>query len=390
MDSFIVFEFNNNILSPIGMIDDFVNLMFSKYATDTGDFELTIPYSQSKFDLVKRSDDMEKVILLEDNVAGICQKVNPIIDTDGRKIIIQGTLANGLLDNYCVGKVERLITATTSPQDLLNFPLSLQYIIAHPASNISGGLWGGIVYSLPSDYADASWEFVNGYSGGRCTFNKYIQNCIRQLDKMYSVDFNVNTNKFDLIIRTPQNRTVNQNVNAPVILSTKFGDILSSQYYLNSKDYKNIVVAYALINNEYYEQVVTYDSIEQLDSFPSVKKRVAYCEIAGVDWFDEQGDVISQEDIAGLLKQKGKEQLYDFALVSEYKCKFSQRTTFTFGVDYFLGDKITIQDTELGLVLDAEITGYTKTRSINGESFEPIVGIPQPTLTQMLKRKGIM
>lgn len=389
MDSFIIFEILiDRGIKPIGMIDNYISLMYTKYATDTGSFELHIPYSREVFDLVKRNDEMEKLILLEDNIVGICHKLNPVINLDKMELAIQGSLANGLLDNYCVGKVERLKTATESPQDLLNFPVSLQYIIQHPQNNISGGLWDAISYSLPSDYYDSTWDFTDGYLGGQCTFERYIQNCVRLLNKIYSVDYNKQNNNFDLVLKSPVDRTINQNINPAIVLSTNFGDFLSSEYVFNSKDYKNIVVAFTNVNDSYYEQVVTYDDMP--NNFPQEKKRVAYCEIADISGLDEQGQELSQEDILGLLRQKGKSELYNFALVSEYKCKLSQDTRFKYGIDYFLGDKITIQDSELGLILDVEISGYTKTKSISGDNFEPIIGIPQPTLTQVLKRKGLM
>lgn len=391
MKSFIVFMMDNfGLIKPVGIIDDYICLMFTKYATDTGSFELQVPFSKSVLSFVKRYYDMEKLILLEDNIVGICHKVNPSITQDERTITIQGSLANGLLDNYCVGKIERLKTATSSPQNILNFPLSLRYVLQNVPDNISGGIWDKIRYTLPSDYTDSSWVFADGYIGGRCSYEKYIQNCVRQLNKCYSLDFDVNDKAFDLNIYTPANRTVNQNTNLQVIISTNLGDILSSQYYLNSKDYKNIVVAYANLEDEYVEQVVTYDSIEEAYDFPNVKKRVAYVEIGDISKYDEQGNELSAEDIAGLLKQKGKQELYNLALVSEYSCKFSEKTTFAFGTDYFLGDKVTIQDDEFNLVLDAEITGYTKTFSGDGEVFEPIIGVPQPSLTRMLKMKGVI
>lgn len=392
MDNFIVFEMteNSDTLTPIGIVENYISLMYTKYAADTGSFELCLPYSQNILDLVKRTNELERFILFDDNIIGICQKVNPIIDVDERKIMVQGCLANGILDNYSVAKIERLKTAASSPQNLLNFPLSLQYVFQNFPDNISGGIWSGINYNLPSDYQDQTWDFADGYIGGRCSYEYYIKNCVRQLDKCYSLDFNIANNNFDLNIYSPKDRTVNQNQNSPAIISTKFGDILSSQYYLNTKNYKNIIVAYAIIADRYYEQIVTYDDIEILPSYPMEKRKVAYVEIIDVSNADEDGNELSEQDILGLLKQKGKEELYEYALISEYNCKLNQNTKFKLGIDFDLGDKITIQDSEMDLLLDAKITGYTKTKSLNGETFEPIVGIPQPTLTQMLKRKGVI
>ena len=390
MDKFIVFEVVvGEAINPIGIIENYISLMYTKYSTDTGSFELFIPYSQDVLNLVKRENDMEKLILLDEKIVGICQKINPQVDSTDKRICIQGTLIEGIMDNYCTGLISRYKTATSLPQNLLNFPLSLQYVLNVVAPNISGGFWSEIDYELPTDYTDQSWSFADGYVGGRCSINKYIQNAIRQLNKCYSLDFQ-DDYSFKLNIYTPKNRTINQSVNSPVIISTKFGDILSSSYSFNSKDYKNIIVAYTTINDVYYEQVVTYDDIEPIVNYPDEKKRVAYVEIVDITSEDDEGNELTEQDILGLLKQKGKEELYNFAFVSEYSCSLNQNTNFKLGVDYNLGDKITIQDKELDMLLDAEITGYTVTKSAAGETFEPIIGIPQPTLTQMLKRKGVI
>ena len=392
MDNFIVFEVLSNRVVPIGIIENFVSLMYTDYYNDTGSFELEIPFSTTSFNLLKRSNDKEKLILLDNRfsvpVFGICHKVCPQNSTDKKTISVQGTLIEGLLDNYSVGKIERLKTASTSPQNLLNFPLSLQYELQNLPDNISGDFWSGITYNLPSDYQDSSWEFPDGFLGGQCTFNDYIGECSRQLKKGYCLEYNKQAENFALKLYSPKDRTLSQQTNSPVLISTQFGDVISSQYYLNSKNYKNIIVAHTTLDDTYYEQVVTYD--DMTSAYPTEKKRVAYKDIVEVTQYDESGQELSSDDINGLLRQFGKKYLYEAELCSEYSCKLSQDTKYKYRVDYQLGDKITIQDTELGVIIDACVSGCAVTISRSINTFEPIIGVSQPSLTRILKQKGMV
>lgn len=385
----LVLQMGSSELTPIGMINEYSAVMYTVYFSDTGSFEIQLPYTDNEtLEMLQRYDDCEKLIAFEDGNVGICHKVQPIYKEDEKVISIRGEMGVGILENYAVDKVQRLPSATTSPQNLLNFPLSLQYILSQIPVEMSDGIWSGINYQLPTNYQDSSWVMTDGYSGGMCSVNKYIQNNIRQLGKGYSVKYNQNTGKLDLNLVSPINRSLSQFVVAPVVVSSEFGDIISSEYYMNSVNYKNVIVAYTTINETEYREIVTYDNMSS--SYPMYKRRIMYKEVTDISGYDEQGEELSEADIRSLLRQKGKEILYEQALISEYTCQLSQGCTFKLGTDYNVGDKISVIDKNLNTTLEASITGYNYTLSEAGEVYEPIIGIPQPSLTRILKEKGVI
>ena len=385
----IVLAMNSSGLVPIGIVREYSSIMYTAYFNDTGSCDIQIPYTDKEtLNLLQRDDDCEKLLAFPDGTVCICHKVQPIVKENDKSIIIKGELGTGILENYVTDVVQRIPSAVSSPENLLNFPLSLQYILSQIPSDISQGIWSGINYQLPTDYQDTSWVLQDGYTGGRCSINKYVQSNIRQLGKGYDVKYNQITGKLDLRLVSPINRSLSQSSVPPVVVSSELGDIVSSEYYMNSLNYKNIIVAYTTIDNKEYKEIVTYDNMGL--NYPMYKKRVMYKEISDISGYDLEGNPLSESDIRSLLRQKGKEILYEQALVSEYTCKLSEECTFKLGSDYNVGDKIGVIDKNLDVILEANVTGYNYTLSQAGEFYEPIIGIPQPSLTRILKEKGVI
>lgn len=382
----IVYEMGATTISPIGILQEYTSLSYSPCFDDVGIFELSIPFSVEAMNLVSRQDNCEKLILIEDGICGICQKVQLSQSPTSKSIKIKGQLAEGLLDNFAI------------PQQIIDIPSSsataqdIQDVVRAEAQrnwSAADGTWWRAVEPLVHT-TDDSYKLMDGYNGGRCSGTRYVRDFCMLCDKGYSVRYDDTDSRFKFQFLSYKDRTMSQNTNPPVLISTNLGSLYSSKFVLNSQNWKNIVFAVATYNYNGSEHTtelpVTYDEYGSVSSIPRKDRRAAYAEV------DLTAETISSvSDIPKRIRREAKKILYDYALVKSYGCEInSTDNSFIFGVDYFLGDKVTVYDEQLQLQIDAQIKEYTKTYSSSGMKFEPVFGFSQPTLNKILKQKGVI
>ena len=152
-------------------------------------------------------------------------------------------------------------------------------------------------------------------------------------------------------------RTVEQNVVDPVEFSTDLEDILSSSYYTNNQDEKSV----ALVMGE-GEGASRKSKISGDNTTKGFGRRELY-----VDARDIQSESVNEDGTTTTLTPTE----YDAALVNRGDDKLAEcKTTETFeaqirvfgdvqyefGKDYQKGDKVTVRDRQLNVVVSARIT----------------------------------
>jgi len=113
-----------------------------------------------------------------------------------------------------------------------------------------------------------------------------------------------------------------------------------------------------------------------------------------VDARDLQSDAdpenpLAPEEYRELLVTRGTEKLAENQLVQSFSAEVrTNNPTYEYGVDFFLGDTITVTDERLGVSVDAVVQGIERSVSRSGESMSLILGYSQPTLHERLRRKA--
>ena len=152
-------------------------------------------------------------------------------------------------------------------------------------------------------------------------------------------------------------RTIEQSEVDPVEFSTDLEDILSSSYYTNSQDEKNVVFVQG--EDDGTSRVSQVSGNNELEGF---NRKELY-----VDARDIQSESVNEDGTTTTLTSEE----YDAALVNRGDDKLAEcKTTETFeaqirvfgdvqyefGKDYQKGDKVTVRDKQLGVVVSARIT----------------------------------
>lgn len=98
---------------------------------------------------------------------------------------------------------------------------------------------------------------------------------------------------------------------------------------------------------------------------------------------------ITDEKYEAQLQERGTSELIKRALVEgfEFTLNSTNPSSFVFGTDYLLGDRITVKDTELGIQVSTDVTEAKETWDNTGYGLVLSLGTTAPTITQLIRRK---
>ena len=173
-----------------------------------------------------------------------------------------------------------------------------------------------------------------------------------------------------------------------VVFSTDLDDILSSSYYTNDQDKKTTAYVAGEGEGEDRKYIVSGDNAS-----PGFLRRELY-----VDARDLQSEVfnpedgssttINEDDYRDMLNDRGKEKLAQNTITESFEAKMRVvgDIQYRYGVDYFKGDKVLVQDTELGIQVVATISEVSENYD---DEYELMItfGYEYPTLIQKIKKQ---
>lgn len=337
---------------------------------------------------------------------GVMGKVdNAKKESDGefdRTIVLSGRLMPYIMD-------KRVING------LHNFNGNSATVILNLAKEMfSDDDWGSdrwIHFNYNTNVSSGAVSQVNAQQTGGTMFN-FIQPLLQQdsmgIDILPRIEQKhetsaggilTNISQWDFVLFQGKDRTANNtDGNKPVIFSQSFNNIERSGYEVDSTDYCNI--AYVAGEGEGSERV--WREVEK-SGLPELAIGFEYSGFLRQELFVDARDLqketedktYTDTEYNALLDQRGQDNLLESDVKQSYDATLIvSDSRYTYGREnednYYKGDIVTVRDNELGLDIDAIVTGIT--RSVQGvQEFTDIeVGYRSMTVNQKLKRKGVI
>lgn len=209
----------------------------------------------------------------------------------------------------------------------------------------------------------------------------YMGDTIVQISKMYvagghPVGWNVFINdsftQYVMDTYKATNRSINQLLLPPVVFSEDFGNIKNAIYNKNNKEWRN--VAYMNWNNGTTDQSTAVGNTKPFPTVGYNRKEILI----------DSTKKTSNEVIA-----EGRSELNKRLMVESFNAEIinNSNTMSTYGVDWFLGDIVTIQSKELQVSVDAQITEIQETYASGEYTLEATFNEGQPNLIQLIKQE---
>ena len=362
-----VYKIDNETFDAIGQINAYTSLMWPDKYNGYTSFELHVPVTQENSILIKKGN----VLWCGDNNAAVIEIIKADTDKDGQKTFtVKGRTLEVLLTRRiiwgtynCVNKYSSTVMYEIVNNQCVNPSSPFRKIpfleCAEDKQNgkkISFQRTGGEVYdALTSIATDA--------------------------DLGFDVLFRPEEKKFIFQVTEGVDRTNS------VIFSTDLEDILTSSYYTNDQDIKTL--AYVAGEGEGADRKYIISGDNDSRGF---ERRELYVDARDLQTqiADDDGNIttITDEEYNNLLNDRGAGKLAECITVETFEAKMRVigDIQYVYGVDYTKGDKVLIQDVELGVQVVARITEVSE--NIDDE-YELLMtfGYEYPTLIQKVKQQ---
>ena len=360
----IVYRITDDIFEPIGEVDDFTSLIWPRNYNSYSEFQMSAPLIERNKELLKKDYYLYK----KDDTLMKIQIVDQTISDDGEKTFkIKGRSLEELLttrvvwaDTYTKTDVASTVICDLVNNNCVNPTLTrrkIPYLSLDTdpllGDTITSQLTGSLIYKAVNDIAT-------------------------EQDLGIRIVFDPTALTFKMQIYKGTDRTINQSVVDPVMFDTDLEDILKSEYYINLEDTNNVGWTEGQEISGVRFNVISGD-----DTLVGLARREDYIDASSVST-----DNLDNAGYLNALKQYGAEYLQNTAETETFEAtiRTDNNKQHVFNQDYFLGDKVTITDNDLGVTIDARITAveedYDDTYSLN-----LTFGYGYPTLVQKLNKR---
>lgn len=369
-----VFKLDNNIFEPIGGINKFTSLIwpnkFNGYAT----FELCAPITSENKTLIKKNN----ILWCGGDNAAKIEIIQFDIDDKGEKIFkVKGRTLEHIL-------ASRIIWGTYNCTN--KFSSTAMYEIVK-ANCISPSYSLRKIPFLECAEDEEIGKLISFQKTGGEVYDS-IESIAKDADLGFDILFRPKERKLIFKVTEGIDRTIalqeNEESNL-VIFSTELEDILSSSYYTNNQDEKTL--AYVAGEGEGSERSHIISGNNASSGF---ERKELY-----VDARDVQSEVLEDNGTTSqmtpheyneLLNDRGIEKLAECNSIETFEAKMRTDGQYIYGVDYFKGDVVVVEDAELGLKVAAKITEVIENFDDEYE-LEIVFGYSYPTLIQKIKRQ---
>lgn len=155
-----------------------------------------------------------------------------------------------------------------------------------------------------------------------------------------------------------KDRSYSQSENPYVIFSPKFDNLLSGNYIESKAAWKNVT----LVGGEGEGTERRYTAVGNVSG---LKRRETFTDARDISSTTEDGGTISSDEYISLLRQRGKEKLSENIDVMSFEGEAEMTQMFRYGVDFFNGDVVQLED-EYGHEVTARITEIVTSESETG------------------------
>lgn len=342
----IVFEVTNDVFRQVGTLNQFTSLIWPTVYRGYGEFKITCPVTEETKNLMKEGywvwcDGYKNACIIQDVKAENDDEGVFTFEVTGFSLefllsnrIIWGTY-NAVDKDVSTVAMELVDQSCISPTDANR---KYNYMVLGEDEHIGGK--------------------ITKQQTGDAIYN-VIEEMTSDADIGFSVDFYPVEQKIEFNVNVGVDRSAGQSENKVVILSTDMEDILSSSYESNIQEEKTIAFVQGEDKGESRKSVTSGD-----DEKTGYDRKELYVDARDVQSKQVgSSEEMTPEEYNEALKQRGLEKLSEYVRSQSFETSIRVfgETQYTFGEDYFVGDKITVQDLRLGVQVDAVVSEAEET-----------------------------
>lgn len=366
----------SSLLVPLGLINQFTALTWTSRTTTFGGFELWCPMLPENSELLKP----DNLLWIGGDELGVIETIKKSTDEQGGTILqVSGRFIESWLERRIIwGQYSGTEVVSNHLRNMVNLnaisPSDPKRVIPNLRLSTTQEALGPSI-SFSDSYSNL-WNTVVGLANSHSLFIR--------------IKANVPKGELLFTILKGTNRSMEQSILPAVVLSTDLSDILTDSYTLDATSWCNMSLVAGAgegIQRKTSEVNGSLSGLSRRELFVDARDLQDYEEVITSEGTTQVPIATSVYD--GMLQERGKSKLGEVPLVESFDANIRMYgpRAYEYGVDYFLGDRITMQDPNLGIQVSTEISEVQQSWDENGYSLSLVLGTSAPTITQLLKRK---
>ena len=345
-----ILKLENNIFTRIAIIDYATSIIWVKRFNNNGEFELYIKASEELYEFFQG----DIFITRDDRDTGmIVEKIKLTTDPEnGDYLTISGRSVEAIM---LWRIIQRAVysQANTTAEMIIRDQISRQLIYNPILINPGAIPW--ISIAAAQGYAD---EVTRQYTG------KSLMDIVRDLCVTFDYGFQFvwTGSGFEFQLYKGTDRSFDQTENTFVVFSPEFENLGNTEYLRDTSNYANGAIIGG--EGEGNDRTFVWVMPEGVEGY---QRRVIYIDARNTS--SDNGS-LTPKQYKAMLAEQAKEQLELRKVTTEFNGEILNYNSYTYGVDYNLGDKVSIKNS-YGIVGNAVITEITEVEDENGYRLIP-------------------
>ena len=352
----------NIAISLEAVCDSFSSLLWDIEYYNCGAFEVYIAASPRNIEIfqtgriVGRDDDREHFGLIE----------SVELETDAEDedyLIINGRFLMCLLER-------RIIYPTFNFTKLVSYSQIVMNVVQYNACTSGIRKILGLVIGCSSG---TCWDTKTKLQVSYDNLMEWVYSICEKIGGTVNIRLSkIDNEQYEMIFELSQgtDRSILQEINPHIIFSDRYNNLLSFTYFTDTSVKKNYAYVLGKGEGEKRKRTTYFEGTEP----SSLDRYEVYIDAKDIsDEEQENGEIkpLSEEEYAELLKEKGKQSIVPITMRSESQIAV-QSTQFQYGVDYFVGDFVTVEHYRFGIRQNKiQLVGMIESFDHNGRNLTP-------------------
>lgn len=387
-------EILDSNLKKIALLKKYTFSQYTEKFRGIGTFKVNIRLVDENLYLL---DDTKTYFILFDGIVfGKIENIKKQSDSEYERIAtISGRLANFILTKRIVngtinykgntaGLVKELIeseiTKNKNSNRYINIKISYEdaNMIDYVTSNIEKQITGGYLWDIIEEVLEQD------------KLGMFFTPIVEPTKVVDGVETNIS--EWNLVITTGNYRTRSNNpYGLPIVVfSQNLSNIARTDYTLDNKEYCNVayVAGEGMGDERYWYETYQDDGNVQ----KGWNRSELWIDARDIQSESSSGTTLTDEEYEELIKQRAKEKFAEANKTKSYTATLTEANKqYVYGKDYYLGDFVTVEDKELDISLDAQITEVTTSEEGNRKivDIEFTYGTIQKDVTEQIKQNEV-
>ncbi|QOY37039.1 siphovirus ReqiPepy6 Gp37-like family protein [Anaerobacillus isosaccharinicus] len=363
-----LYVFDRN-LNRLGMIDDFIQLKVEPHYRKMGQLNMIVDGEKDNLDLLQKGRILAKA---DDLQHGYLILTRDYLDEKSSELVIIAPSINTLLSR-------RLLYGQQSFSGQIENVMK-SFVLVNAVNPINPNR--KIPNLFISNNTNISINTEEGGTGKQ--LDEFLYGVANKHDVSWSILMDVQNKRFIFDVWQGTDRSAEQSINPRVIFSKDRENVLRQNYIESDSDYKNV----ALVAGEGEGADRTYITVnDEVSGWDRVELFVDARDLQST-YRSEDGEEIAMPigEYQELVKQRGKSKLAEHPRIVTFESDIDLYANGVYGQDYFLGDKVSVVNEDLGIIMHTRITSAIEITDRQGTSLQVGFGSNIPTLLDKLKR----